>query len=140
MRFQQPGKSLHRSEAESKEKHGVWDPMPELTITITSHKVHPRVDSNTFIYHGQPYARVYLNPMPESTLTLCQSQLYIPQSGTLDLVQQAELPTLSVLAVHWAGGAFPCCGSSGPPTMRSFTGHPATTRFVAGLLVQEQSS
>ncbi len=28
------------------------------------------------IYHGQPYARVDLNPMPESTL---------PQSGTLDL-------------------------------------------------------
>ncbi len=30
------------------------------------------------IYHGigQPYARVDLNPMPESTLTLCQSRLY----------------------------------------------------------------
>ncbi len=26
------------------------------------------------IYHGQPYARVYLNPIPESTLTLCQSR------------------------------------------------------------------
>jgi hypothetical protein len=26
------------------------------------------------IYHGQPYASVYLNPMPESTLTLCQSR------------------------------------------------------------------
>ncbi len=25
------------------------------------------------IYHGQPYAIVDLNPMPESTLTLCQS-------------------------------------------------------------------
>jgi hypothetical protein len=29
------------------------------------------------IYHGQPYARVDLNPMSESTL--------FPQSGTLDL-------------------------------------------------------
>jgi hypothetical protein len=27
------------------------------------------------IYHGQPYARVDLNPMPESTLTPCQSRL-----------------------------------------------------------------
>jgi hypothetical protein len=30
------------------------------------------------IYHGQPYARVDLNPMPESTLTLCQRRLYPP--------------------------------------------------------------
>ncbi len=37
------------------------------------------------IYHRQPYARVDLNPMPESTLSLCQSRLYPPQSGTLDL-------------------------------------------------------
>jgi hypothetical protein len=29
------------------------------------------------IYHGQPYDRVYLNPMPESTLP--------PQSETLDV-------------------------------------------------------
>ncbi len=51
------------SEAESKEKHGVWDPMPELTITS------PYVQSRLqHIYRLQPYARVYLNPMPESTL------------------------------------------------------------------------
>ncbi len=31
------------------------------------------------IYHGQPYARVDLNPMPESTLTLCQSRLHPPR-------------------------------------------------------------
>ncbi len=30
------------------------------------------------IYHGQPYAKVDLNPMPESTLTLCQSRLFPP--------------------------------------------------------------
>jgi hypothetical protein len=41
-------------EAESKEKHGVWDPLPELTIT--SPFVHSRVDSKTFT-------------MPESTLS-----------------------------------------------------------------------
>jgi hypothetical protein len=59
------------SEAESKEKHGVWDPMPELTIT--SPYVHSRVDSNTFTM-GNP-ARVDINPMPES--------LYLSQSETL---------------------------------------------------------
>jgi hypothetical protein len=35
-------------------------------LTITS----PYVDSNTFIYHGQP--------LPESTLALCQSRLHPP--------------------------------------------------------------
>ncbi len=38
-----------------KEKHGVWDPMPKLTITS------PYVDSKTFTMG---------NPMPETTLTL----------------------------------------------------------------------
>jgi hypothetical protein len=56
-----------RTEAESKEKHGVWDPIPELTLT--SSYVHSRVDSNTFTVG---------NPMPESTLTLCHSRLYPP--------------------------------------------------------------
>jgi hypothetical protein len=41
--------------------------MPELTIT--SSNVRSIVDSNTFIMG---------NPMPESTLTLCQSRLYPP--------------------------------------------------------------
>jgi len=54
------------SEAESKEKTWcVWDPMPELTIT--SPYAHSRFDSNTFTMGS---------PMPESTLTLCQSRLY----------------------------------------------------------------
>jgi hypothetical protein len=56
-----------RSEAESKEKHGACDPMPELTIT--SLYIQSSVDSNTFTKG---------NPMPESTLTLCQSRLYPP--------------------------------------------------------------
>jgi hypothetical protein len=49
------------SEAEPKEKHGVWDPMPELTIT--SPYVHSRVDSSTY---------TMVNPMPESTLSPSQ--------------------------------------------------------------------
>jgi hypothetical protein len=52
---------LHIShEAESKEKLGVWDPLPE--VTITSPYVHSRVDFSTFTMD---------NPMPESILTLC---------------------------------------------------------------------
>ena len=56
-------KSKIYTEAKSKEKHGVWDPMPELTIT--SPYVYFRLQH---IYYGQPYAIVELNPMPESTL------------------------------------------------------------------------
>jgi hypothetical protein len=72
-----PGrKILSSAEAESKEKHGVLDPMPEFTIA--SPYVHSRVNSNTFTMGiGQPYARVNLNPVPKSTLS--------PQSGSLDL-------------------------------------------------------
>ncbi len=57
------------TEADSKEKHGVWDSMPELTIS--SPYVHSRVDSNTFTMGLG-------NPMPESTLTLCQCRFYPP--------------------------------------------------------------
>jgi hypothetical protein len=53
----------HILQDESKEKHNVWEPMPELTITS------PYVDSDIYLY-----ARVDLNPMPESTLTLRQSR------------------------------------------------------------------
>ena len=35
-----------QTEAESKEKHGVWDSMPELIKTLPY--VHSRVDANTF--------------------------------------------------------------------------------------------
>ncbi len=41
-----PSKPL-ATEAESEENHGVWDPMPELTISITSPYVHSRVDTFT---------------------------------------------------------------------------------------------
>ncbi len=52
--------SVERKEAEPKE-HGVWDPMPELTIY--PHQVGSRVDYNTFTAG---------NPMPESTLSPSQ--------------------------------------------------------------------
>jgi hypothetical protein len=57
------------TEDESKEKHGVWDPMPELSIT--SPYVPSKVDSLQHIYctMGNPYAIVD----------------FIPRSGTLDL-------------------------------------------------------
>jgi hypothetical protein len=53
---------------------GVRDFRPELTITSTY--VNSRVDSHTFTI-GQPFARVDLNHMPESTLS--------PSQGVLDL-------------------------------------------------------
>ncbi len=49
------------SEAESKEKHGVWDPMPGVDYNLTLCPIQ-------HIYHGQP----------ESTLILCHSRLYPP--------------------------------------------------------------
>ncbi len=55
-------------EAESKEKHGVWDHLPELTITSPCEYVHSR-DSHTLAMS---------NLIPESTLTLCQSRLCPP--------------------------------------------------------------
>jgi hypothetical protein len=65
-----------RAEAESKEKHGVWNPMPELTITYLT--LCPLQSRLQYIYHEQPYARVDLNPIPE----------FIPQSGPLDLASR----------------------------------------------------
>jgi hypothetical protein len=52
--------------AESKEKHGVLDPiMPELTIT--SPNVHSRVDSDTFTI-GKPMLESTLSPPPHALL------------------------------------------------------------------------
>jgi hypothetical protein len=61
------------TEAESKEKHNCMGNIEKLflrympELTITSPNAH--VDSNTFTMG---------NLMPESTLTLCQSRLYLP--------------------------------------------------------------
>ncbi len=87
-------KTRSRLEAESKEKHGVWDPNP-----ITSPYVHSRVDSNTFTIG---------NPMPDSTLTLCQSRVdFIPQSGlktphSAEVVSgRASIPLRSSLVLNF---------------------------------------
>jgi hypothetical protein len=49
--------------------------MPELTLTLTICPLQSRLQH---IYHGQPNARVDLNPYSRVD--------FIPQSGTLDLV------------------------------------------------------
>ncbi len=61
------GRDKKRGRIQRKSWCTVWDSMLELTITLPY--VHSRVDSNTFTMG---------NPMPESTLTLCQSRLYPP--------------------------------------------------------------
>ncbi len=66
---------IHKiSETLFKEKHGILDPMPELTIT--SRYVDSRVGSNTFNM-GNPIP-VDRNPMPESTLSPGQGLRFWP--------------------------------------------------------------
>ncbi len=74
----------HSAEAESKEKRGVWDSMPELTITS------PYVDSKQ-MYHGQPYARV---------------DFILLQSGTWDLASELTQYFLSALIHHTCAADF----------------------------------
>ncbi len=50
------------TEAESKEKHGVWDPMPELTY-LTLCPLQSRLQH---IYHRQLYVRVDFVPQSET--------------------------------------------------------------------------
>ncbi len=63
---------IHNTEVESQEKLGVWDHMPELTIT---RHVHSRVDSNTFTMG---------NHMPGSTLSPSQGIWIWPLLSMLD--------------------------------------------------------
>ncbi len=65
---------------------------------ITSPYVHSRVDSNTFTM-GNPYARVDLNPIPESTLS--------PQSQGLDLASDPSPLALSLCALEKNVSGFP---------------------------------
>ncbi len=65
------------TEAKSKEKHGIWDPMPEWPII--SPYDHSRVDSSRFTIGDPMPCRVDLNPMPESTLSLSQGLWIWPQ-------------------------------------------------------------
>ncbi len=93
-------------EAESKEKHGVWDPMPELTIT--SPCVHSRVDSNPFTMGiGQPYDRV---DWTVATLVLHQldaltARLYILSTNSAISHPRVEYfsSTNSAISHPWVG-------------------------------------
>ncbi len=88
------------SGAESKEKHGVWDPLPELTITS------PYVDSREPTPTHAPWA----TQLSESTLTLCQSPDFIPLSGTLDLASDNHSFILIGLPPEGANKNFPTPG------------------------------
>jgi hypothetical protein len=79
------GKTVPR--AESKEKQGVWDPMPELIITS------PYVHS----IQSQSHTFTMAYPMPESTLTPYARVDFIHQSGTLDLASEL----LQLLSLVW---------------------------------------
>jgi hypothetical protein len=80
--------------AESKE----WDRMPELTIT--SPYVNSRVDSNTFTKG---------NPMPESTLTQCQSRL-CPPVKDFGWIWPVDFGTASVRHLHHSAISYPELG------------------------------
>jgi hypothetical protein len=52
-------------------------PYAGVNYNLTLPYAHTRVDSNTFTMDN-PMSESTLNPMPESTFTLCQSRLYPP--------------------------------------------------------------
>jgi hypothetical protein len=60
---------MDNTETVFKKKHGVWDPMPELTITSPYVDLQSRLQH---MYQGQPYGRVDIDPMSESTLSPSQ--------------------------------------------------------------------
>jgi hypothetical protein len=68
--------------------------MPELTLTSTLCPLQSRLQH---IYHGQPYASVDPNPMPESTLSPSQALDYFAVTRFLnDAGLEAKLPRLSL--------------------------------------------
>jgi hypothetical protein len=74
------------SEAESKQKDSVMGPYATVDYNLQH------------IYHGQPNARVNLNPMPESTLSASQGLCIWPlHSKCRNLVSEANYrrPTLN---------------------------------------------
>ncbi len=78
-----PGrKFLGKVEAQSKEKHGLLDGGP-YAVVYYSLTLCPLQGQLQHIYHGQPYARVNLNPVLESTLSPSQGVWICP----LDLVR-----------------------------------------------------
>jgi hypothetical protein len=80
---------LPRPKAESKENmvDGTWDTIPELTITCTLCPLQSRLQH---IYYEQPYARVGLNPMPESTLSPSQGLLISALSWQTEISFKVE--------------------------------------------------
>jgi hypothetical protein len=80
-------------------------------LTLTLRTLRSRLQH---IYHGQSYARVDLNPMPESTLA--------PQSGTLDLACVHELLRLL------RKGTFPLFSSTKLTAMNPPIGCPTENR------------
>jgi hypothetical protein len=55
-----------------KEKHGVWGPYAGDDYNLTLCPLQ-------YMFHGQLYARVDLNPMPKSTLSVSQGLRIWPQ-------------------------------------------------------------
>jgi hypothetical protein len=55
--------------------YGSLSPYAGVDYNLTLCQLQSRLQH---IYHGQPFARVDLNPIPESTFTLYLSQLYPP--------------------------------------------------------------
>jgi hypothetical protein len=51
------------------------------------------------IYHGQPYARVDLNPMPESTLSPCQGLRIWPQLARAKVSQELPFQSLENIRI-----------------------------------------
>jgi hypothetical protein len=52
----------------------------DYNLTLWPHQSRPQ-----HLYHGQPYARVELNPMPESTLYPPSQGLFLKESATSDM-------------------------------------------------------
>ncbi len=79
-----PSKQLtKRLRPNPKKNMGVWEPMPELTIT--SPYIHSRVDSNTFTTG---------NPVPESTLVHSQVLWIWPlNNSVLAITRTSPMPT-----------------------------------------------
>ncbi len=89
--------------AEFKEKHGVWDPMPEFGVDYNL-TLCPFQSRLQHIYHGQPYAMSRLNPPVRDfgfslrftrwflmdlksikTMMLCKQKFIFPFNKTLNI-------------------------------------------------------
>jgi hypothetical protein len=69
-------------------------------------------ESTPHIYHGQAYARV-------DPLTLCQSRLYPPQSGTLDLTSEDRAANAERFSLGGAALGLPLLADQVDPRQQS---------------------